>query len=86
MNTSEYINENALDNVGAEILEKPAFSHNVKLEQTAKGVRVTVHVSTNSFTDARYEAVDLYMKVHEDLKIQGVAISPVEPIKNGVKA
>jgi hypothetical protein len=85
MNTSEYINENALDNVGAEVLDKPTFSHSVKIEQTSKGCRVTTHVSSNNFKDARYEAVDLFLKVTEDLKIQGVPLAPIEALKNGVK-
>jgi hypothetical protein len=83
MNTSEYINESAHLDSAAEIPEKPTFSHSVKLEQSAKGVRVTVHVSTNSFTDARYEAVDLFIKVQQDLQIQGIPLAPVE-LKNGV--
>jgi hypothetical protein len=86
MNMSGYLNENALDNISAEVPEKPVFSHSVKIEQTSKGCRVTTHVSSNNFKDARYEAVDLYLKVLEDLKIQGVAIAPIEPLKNGVKA
>jgi hypothetical protein len=85
MNTSEYINENALDNVGAEIPEKPAFSHSVKLEQTAKGVRVTVHVSADNFADARMQSTELFIKVQQDLQIQGIPLAPVE-LKNGVKA
>jgi hypothetical protein len=76
----EYLNEAHLD--AAEIPEKPAFSHSVKLEQTAKGVRVTVHVSTNSFKDVRYEAVDLFIKVQQDLQIQGIPLAPIE-VKNG---
>jgi hypothetical protein len=81
MNTSEYLNEIAhLDS--AEIPEKPIFSHSVKLEQTAKGVRVTVHVSSDNFHDARMQSTELFIKVQEDLKIQGVPLAPIE-VKNG---
>jgi hypothetical protein len=84
MNTSEYLNEIAhLDS--AEIPEKPIFSHSVKLEQTAKGVRVTVHVSSDNFHDARMQSTELFIKVTEDLKIQGVPLAPIEALKNGVK-
>jgi hypothetical protein len=77
MNQSEYLNENALDNVSAEVPEKPTFSHSIRISQSAKGARIEIHVSTNNFKDARYEAVDLYLKVLEDLKIQGVVIAPI---------
>jgi hypothetical protein len=85
MNMSEYINENAhLDSV--EVPEKPIFSHSVKLEQTAKGVRVTVHVSSDNFHDARMQSTELFLKVQEDLKIQGIPLAPVELKNGGVKA
>jgi hypothetical protein len=71
----------------SELLEpdKPTFSHSCKIEQTAKGARVTVHVSANNFVDARMQSTDLFIKVQEDLRIQGIPLAPVEP-KNGVKA
>jgi flagellar motor protein MotB len=82
MNQSEYLNESHLES--AEIPEKPAFSHSIKIEQTSKGSRVTVHVSANNFADARYEAVDLFKKVQEDLILEGIPLAPIES-KNGVK-
>jgi hypothetical protein len=84
MYSSEFINEAHLDSA-AEVPEKPIFSHSVKLEQTAKGVRVTVHVSSDNFADARIQSCDLFIKVQEDLQIQGIPLAPVE-LKNGVKA
>ena len=80
---SEYINESAHLDSAAEVPEKPAFSHSVKIEQSSKGCRVTTHVSANNFADARYEAVDLFIKVQQDLQIQGIPIAPVE-LKNGM--
>lgn len=53
MNQTSYINEGHLDE--SEVPEKPIFSHSVKLEQTAKGVRVTVHVSSDNFHNARMQ-------------------------------
>jgi hypothetical protein len=86
MNVNQpYLNENEhLDSAATEVPEKPIFSHSVKLEQTAKGVRVTVHVSANNFQDARMQSTELFLKVQEDLRIQGVPLAPIEP-KNGVK-
>jgi hypothetical protein len=85
MNTSEYLNENALDNIGADVPEKPlVFSHSVKIDQSAKGARVTVQVITDNFADARHQAVDLFLKVQQDLIVQGIPLAPCEA-KNGVK-
>jgi hypothetical protein len=84
MNTSEYVNEAHLDSV-TEVPVKPVFSHSVKLEQTAKGVRVTVHVSSDNFADVRMQSTELFIKVQQDLQIQGIPLAPVE-LKNGVKA
>jgi flagellar motor protein MotB len=80
----EYLNESHLD--AAEIPEKPAFSHSVKLEQTAKGVRVTIHVSADNFADARMQSTELFIKVQQDLQIQGIPLAPVELKNGGVKA
>jgi hypothetical protein len=85
MNQSEYLNESTHLDSALEVPEKPIFSHSVKLEQTAKGVRVTVHVSSDNFHDARMQSTELFIKIQEDLKIQGVPLAPIE-LKNGVKA
>jgi hypothetical protein len=37
-----------------------SFSHSVKIEQTAKGGRITVHVNANDGTTAMREAIFLY--------------------------
>jgi hypothetical protein len=76
----EYLSESHLD--CAEIPEKPAFSHSVKIEQSAKGARVTVHVSSDNFHDARMQSTELFLKVQQDLQIQGIPLAPVE-LKNG---
>lgn len=54
------------------------FSHSVKLEQTAKGVRVTVHVSANSPTTARQEAIDMYIATQAELRDKGIEIAPID--------
>jgi hypothetical protein len=82
MNQSEYLNENHLM---VEEPKQPTFSHSVKIEQSAKGARVTVHVSADNFQDARMQSTELFLKVQEDLKIQGLPIAPIEPKTNGVK-
>jgi hypothetical protein len=79
MNRSDLLNENHIE---AEIPEKPAFSHSVKIEQSAKGARITVHVSANNFADARMQSTELFINVQQDLQIQGISLAPIE-VKNG---
>jgi hypothetical protein len=81
MKQSEFLNESHLE---AEEPNQPAFSHSVKLEQKAKGARITVHVSADNFADTRHKAVDLFKKVQEDLILEGIPLAPIE-VKNGVK-
>jgi hypothetical protein len=53
------------------------FSHSVKLEQTAKGVRITVHVNANNSDAATKEAISLYLQTKSMLaKYEEVA--PIE--------
>jgi hypothetical protein len=59
------------------------FSHSVKIEQTAKGARVTVHVSANSFGIARDQAIELYTETQEQLLRDGFALAPIEVKTNG---
>lgn len=68
--------ENNNNNGGSEIPSQ--FSHSVKLEQTAKGVRITVHVSADNGITARQEAIDMYIATQTELKGRGIEIAPVE--------
>ena len=36
------------------------FSHSVKIEQTAKGARITVHVNANNGLEAMEQSINLY--------------------------
>jgi hypothetical protein len=81
MNQSgEYLSESHLD--AAEIPEKPVFG--VKIEQTSKGCRVTVHVSTTDFKDSRMQSVELFKKVQQDLILEGIPLAGIEVSKNGL--
>ena len=55
------------------------YTHSVKIEDTAKGIRLSVHVYANSSGEAMEEAFNTYLKakmVAMDNKI------PLEPIDN----
>ncbi|HZC20522.1 MAG TPA: hypothetical protein VE223_02655 [Nitrososphaeraceae archaeon] len=41
------------------------FSHSVKIEQSAKGARVTVHILANSQQEAIDQAIRMYSSVRE---------------------
>jgi hypothetical protein len=53
------------------------FSHSVKIEQTSKGCRITVHVNANNSNAATKEAINLYLQTKSMLsKYEEVA--PIE--------
>ena len=54
------------------------FSHSVKIEQSAKGARVTVHVFTTSKDEAIKQAVDFYKSTIEALKAEKLEVAPIE--------
>jgi hypothetical protein len=54
------------------------FSHSVKIEQTAKGARISVHVYSNSQDEAIGQAVQIYGAVRERLEREGHAVAPIE--------
>lgn len=54
------------------------FSHSVKIGQTAKGARISVHVYSNNQGDVINQAVSMYWKARKMLEQDGQAIAPVE--------
>jgi hypothetical protein len=54
------------------------FSHSVKIEQSAKGARVTVHVFGNSQQEAMDQAIQMYSSVRKRLEEEGHILSPIE--------
>lgn len=62
-----------------EIASTPVlFSHSVKIEQTAKGARVTVHVNANNGLEAMEQSVNLYRATKLQLEQYKEVIAPVE--------
>jgi hypothetical protein len=54
------------------------YPYSVKLEQTAKGVRVSVHVYAGSQDMVIGQAVATYLNAIETLQKSGVVIAPME--------
>jgi 5-hydroxyisourate hydrolase-like protein (transthyretin family) len=54
------------------------FSHSVKIEQTAKGARVTVHVNTNNGLEAMDQSINLYRATKLQLEQLKEVVAPME--------
>lgn len=54
------------------------FSHSVKIEQTAKGARVTVHVNSNDALEAMNQAINLYRATKLELERLNEVVAPME--------
>jgi hypothetical protein len=51
------------------------FSHSIKIEQTAKGARITVHVSANNGLEAMEQSINLYRATK--LQLEQLTISRI---------
>ena len=65
-----------------EVEYPPVFSHSVKIDQTAKGARVTVHVHANSQETAIGQAVETYKNTIKKLEENGQPVAPIEEGKS----
>jgi hypothetical protein len=60
-------------------IELPSvFSHSVKIEQTQKGARVTVHVNANNGLEAMEQSINLYRATKIELEQLKEVVAPVE--------
>jgi len=53
-------------------------THQVKMEDTAKGVRVTVHVYATGIDAAVTEAIRLYLTTKAEAERKGIIVAPME--------
>jgi hypothetical protein len=49
-------------NSNASMPENPQYTHSIKIEDTAKGIRLSVHVYANSSGEAIEQAFSTYLK------------------------
>ena len=54
------------------------FTHSVKLEETAKGIRISVHVYANSQTSAIFEAVETLVNTRAECEARSLVLAPLE--------
>jgi ribosome-associated translation inhibitor RaiA len=70
---NDYENDN-----GNEVQIPTQFTHSVKIEQTAKGARVTVHVNANNGLEAMGQAINMYRATGLQLEQLKEVVAPVE--------
>ena len=54
------------------------FSHSIKLEETAKGIRISVHVYANSLGEAVEQAFEMYSLSRAEAVNRDIELAPIE--------
>lgn len=62
------------------------FSYSVKIEQSTKGVRMTVHILANCQQEAIDQAIQMYSSVRKRLEDEGHILSPLEVKESNTSA
>ena len=58
--------------------EVPAYSHSLKLEETAKGVRISVHIYAHNTAEALEEAFKTYLNAKIKAIDSKIPLAPVD--------
>jgi len=58
--------------------ENQSYTHSVKLEETAKGVRISVHVYANNEEQVIEEAFNTYLKAKMVATDNKIPLAPVD--------
>ena len=56
------------------------FTHSIKLSDTAKGIRIDVHVYTNDRQTAINEVIETYLKTKQKCEMEKIQVAPSEII------
>ncbi len=62
----------------ASMPEQPQYTHSIKIEDTAKGIRLSVHVYANSTGEAIEQAFTMYLKAKMTAIDNKISLAPVE--------
>jgi len=62
----------------ASMPEQPQYTHSIKIEDTAKGIRLSVHVYANSTGAAIEEAFTTYLKAKMTAMDNKIPLAPVD--------
>ena len=58
--------------------EIPAYSHSIKVEDTAKGIRLSVHVYANTSAEAIEQAFQTYLQAKIKAAQNNIQLAPVD--------
>jgi len=61
--------------------EPVIYSHSLKLEETAKGIRISVHVYANDQEQAIEEAFNTYLKAKMTAFDNKIPLAPIEIVE-----
>lgn len=62
----------------ASMPEQPVYSHSIKIEDTAKGIRLSIHVYANTSGEAIEQAFNTYLKAKMTAIDNKIPLAPVE--------
>jgi hypothetical protein len=62
----------------ASMPEQPQYTHSIKIEDTAKGIRLSVHVYANSTGEAIEQAFTMYLKAKMTAMDNKIPLAPVD--------
>ena len=65
-------------NQGSEVTIPTQFTHDIKIDDTAKGIRISVHVYANSSTAAVEEAFQMYLIAQAEAIARKIELAPIE--------
>jgi hypothetical protein len=58
--------------------DQPVYSHSIKIEDTTKGIRLSVHVYANTTGEAIEQAFNTYLKAKMTAINNKIQLAPVE--------
>ncbi len=64
--------------MSSEIPQLQQYSHSVKIEDSAKGIRISVHVYTNNKDKAIDEAISTYLDMKAAVEANKIPVAPME--------
>ena len=62
----------------ASMPEQPQYTHSLKLDETAKGLRISVHIWANSIGEPIEQAFTTYLKAKMTAIDNKIILAPVE--------
>ncbi len=57
------------------------YTHSLKIEETAKGIRIAVHVYASDAITALEQAFDMYLASREVAAKENIPLAPIEVVK-----